>query len=76
MYQLAIFFGLLCYANRLPIFGLPADVSAWTRTDELVHTTLIFNAFIWSQIFNQINARKLEDGKQTLRAFIFYCWVY
>jgi Ca2+ transporting ATPase len=36
------------------------------RKEDSVHYTLIFNTFVWMQLFNEINSRKLKgEGKST-----------
>ena len=35
-------------------------------TEKLAHHTLIFQAFVFLQIFNQINARKLESHEMNV----------
>jgi len=40
-------------------------------TEKLSHHTLIFQAFVFLQIFNQINARKLESNE--LNVFKNFC---
>ena len=37
-----------------------------TNSEEEVasaHFTVIFNAFVFAQVFNEINSRKIEDGR-------------
>jgi hypothetical protein len=33
------------------------------------HLTIIFNAFVFMQLFNEINARRLEDEKNPFEGF-------
>jgi magnesium-transporting ATPase (P-type) len=39
---------------------LPSDFQPWDETEKLLHYTLVFQVFVFLQLFNQINARKLE----------------
>lgn len=44
--------------------GLPHEANkAGAKTQKLLHYTFIFQAFVFCQIFNQINARKLEGDE-------------
>lgn len=36
------------------------------------HHTIVFNAFVFMQLFNEINSRKLEDGIIFLIFFFIY----
>jgi len=40
----------------------PNDFEEWNETQKLLHYTLVFQVFVFLQLFNQINARKLEEG--------------
>lgn len=42
---------------------LPQDSEAGFATQKCLHFTFVFQAFVFMQIFNQINARKLEEGE-------------
>jgi hypothetical protein len=39
---------------------LPWITDVQHRSDE--HYTVIFNTFVWCQVFNEINARKISGG--------------
>eukprot|EP01099_Mayorella_cantabrigiensis_P000660 TRINITY_DN1290_c0_g1_i1.p1 TRINITY_DN1290_c0_g1~~TRINITY_DN1290_c0_g1_i1.p1 ORF type:complete len:959 (-),score=237.92 TRINITY_DN1290_c0_g1_i1:216-3092(-) len=39
------------------------------------HFTLIFNAFVWCQIFNEINSRKISDESNIMQNF-FANWIF
>ena len=45
-----------------PLFGLQSksNEERWTPTNGLLYT-MIFNTFVFMQIFNEINARKIKD---------------
>jgi Ca2+ transporting ATPase len=60
-YQIAVVMTLLFAGPEL--FGIPAGhIAAHSESgdDESVHYTLIFNSFVWMQLFNEVNARKLR----------------
>lgn len=42
---------------------LPADAELGTMTQKLLHYTMVFQMFVFMQLFNQINARKIEEGE-------------
>jgi hypothetical protein len=42
-------------------FGLPGDKSDWGDSEKDKHRTIIFNTFVFMQLFNEINCRKLES---------------
>lgn len=56
-YQLAVMTWLLLAAPAA--LGLPAHVPGGAPSE---HFTLLFNAFVWMQLFNQLNARKILDA--------------
>ncbi|KAL4419237.1 hypothetical protein ABPG77_010679, partial [Micractinium sp. CCAP 211/92] len=60
-YQLAVLYGLIFYAPAL--LGIP-DHS--TVQGPSVHYTLVFNTFVFMQLFNQLNARKILDSSHAL----------
>jgi magnesium-transporting ATPase (P-type) len=60
VFQLAIILMLMYLPNIVPFVGLPQK-SDWTDTDRAIHSTLIFNTFVFLQLINEFNARKLED---------------
>ena len=41
----------------------PGDVAVGTGTQKLLHYTFVFQIFVFMQLFNQINARKIELGE-------------
>jgi Cation transporting ATPase, C-terminus len=53
IYQLVASLALLFVGYKL--FGVEKDS---TR-----HYTIIFNAFVWMQLFNEVNSRKLDNEK-------------
>jgi magnesium-transporting ATPase (P-type) len=60
--QLAVVFFLLYAAQRLPWLGLPRGAGEWDAHAQRVRATVVFNTFVWLQLFNLFHARKLEDG--------------
>ena len=47
------------------IMGIPSgrkyDLTAAQRKEPNEHMTMIFNIFVWAQLFNEINCRKIHD---------------
>lgn len=41
----------------------PDKVPDYTHTQKMLHYTLIFQVFVFMQIFNLINSRKIEEGE-------------
>jgi len=41
----------------------PNDFKEFDETQKLLHYTLVFQVFVFMQLFNQINARKLEEDE-------------
>ena len=64
--------------NNDDYYFSPADQLVGSRTEKLLHYTLVFQAFVFMQLFNQINARKLEQDennvfKGILDNYLFVC---
>ncbi|KAH7105050.1 calcium-translocating P-type ATPase [Auriculariales sp. MPI-PUGE-AT-0066] len=54
-----------------PIFGYGSAVDAAERRhQEEIHKTLVFNAFVFAQIFNSINCRRLDNGLNVFRGIL------
>ena len=66
VFQLVTMFFLLYLPHRIPYFQLPHP-STWKKHDLDLHQTLIFNTFVWCQVFNEFNARKLGNGESIFR---------
>lgn len=66
IYQLIVLFMLLYFVHVFPLFELSSVNSDY---DRLVQTTLVFNTFVFCQLFNEINCTKLGNGK---KIFIFF----
>jgi Ca2+-transporting ATPase len=69
IWQLAVLLALLYAAYDIP----------WTRgavaRQSTIHYTIVFNSFVWMQIFNEFNARSIDDHqnifKGILKSYIF-----
>jgi Ca2+ transporting ATPase len=64
LYQLTIILLLVFYGEK--IFDIPSgrkdDIPETADEDEPTqHLTIVFNSFVWMQIFNEINARVIHD---------------
>jgi len=49
----------------------PNDFKEFDETQKLLHYTLVFQVFVFMQLFNQINARKLEEDEFNVFAGFF-----
>ncbi|KAL0021452.1 hypothetical protein WJX79_002597 [Trebouxia sp. C0005] len=65
VFQLAVMYGLVFFGDQ--IFGVP---SAHTVQGPSQHYTLVFNAFVLMQLFNQVNARKVYDEANVLAGIL------
>ncbi|KAI9997669.1 hypothetical protein PInf_001600 [Phytophthora infestans] len=60
-------------SGRLP--DLPEEI----EDDPTVHMTIVFNTFVWAQLFNELNCRKIHDeiniftGITKNRVFLYVC---
>lgn len=59
------------FANGLGLVTLPQDVPINSMSQKLLHYTLVFQIFVFMQLFNQINARKIELGEINVFAGFF-----
>mmetsp|Transcript_15972 Transcript_15972/g.26934 ORF Transcript_15972/g.26934 Transcript_15972/m.26934 type:complete len:1163 (-) Transcript_15972:42-3530(-) len=50
---------------------LPKDAAFRSYTQKLIHYTYVFQCFVFMQVFNQINARKLEEHEKNVFAGFF-----
>eukprot|EP00581_Thalassiosira_minuscula_P007824 CAMPEP_0183703132 /NCGR_PEP_ID=MMETSP0737-20130205/988_1 /TAXON_ID=385413 /ORGANISM="Thalassiosira miniscula, Strain CCMP1093" /LENGTH=1169 /DNA_ID=CAMNT_0025929841 /DNA_START=195 /DNA_END=3701 /DNA_ORIENTATION=- len=65
-YQLVVIMFLLFAGPR--VFGFPpGDVVERELGKNSVHYTFIFNAFVWMQLFNEVNSRSLEGEFNVFR---------
>jgi Ca2+ transporting ATPase len=74
VYQIAVVMTLLFAGPKM--FGIPAgdQYEKDNNGDNSLHYTIIFNSFVWMQLFNEINSRKLKgEGKDStgLQTFAF-----
>ena len=65
-YQIVVVMTLL-FAGR-PLFGLE---KRGHEEENSVHYTIIFNTFVWMQLFNEVNCRKLNGESKSLRCHGF-----
>lgn len=49
------------YAEELPFFVVDPVTGGMVATEKTEHYTVIFNTFVFMQVFNEINSRKLGD---------------
>lgn len=66
VFQLAVMFGLVQYGDIL--FQVANHTAA--GGDASVHYTLVFNAFVMLQLFNQVNARKIYGEDNVLEGIL------
>ena len=50
--------------------GYPGKYEGGDPTQKLLHYTMVFQTFVFMQLFNQINARKIEEGEFNIFAGI------
>lgn len=81
IYQLALLLAIVfegekwfnISSGRLP--DLPEEI----EDDPTVHMTIVFNTFVWAQLFNELNCRKIHDeinifaGITKNRVFMYVC---
>jgi Ca2+ transporting ATPase len=59
--------------------GRYTDLSEDEQDDPTQHMTIVFNTFVWCQLFNELNARKIHDeiniftGLTKNRVFLYVC---
>lgn len=66
LYQLTVLFVTLYWAESIPFFGKTIFA---TQTNPVSRTTIVFNAFVFCQIFNEINARTLSNELNPFKRF-------
>jgi P-type Ca2+ transporter type 2B len=42
------------------------------EVENSVHYTIIFNTFVWMQLFNEVNCRKLEGERKLLQSHFLF----
>jgi len=63
-YQLFFCFLILYYGHHWSMLETcPVGANGLPECSETIKQTIIFNAFVWAQIFNEFNARRLGDEK-------------
>jgi len=72
-YQLIIVMTLLFAGPDL--LDLPPGYIAEANDENSVHYTIIFNSFVWMQLFNEVNCRKLK-GEHNVFSGIFDNWIF
>jgi magnesium-transporting ATPase (P-type) len=55
---------------------LPQTLKKFSPTQKLRHYTVVFNIFVFLQIFNIINARKIEQGELNVFKNFFNNWLF
>jgi hypothetical protein len=64
LYQLIIMFLLSFYGHEMfdVSYGLEPE-EACQEGKGLVHLTIVFNTFVWMQLFNEINSRRIDSER-------------
>lgn len=70
-YQITILMVVLFLGHR--IFGVEAG---WGHGGGASHFTLFFNVFVFMQLFNEINCRKLKDSEVNIFRGFFNNWLF
>jgi hypothetical protein len=52
----------------------PDKAKAWTHTVKMLHYTIIFQVFVFMQIFNLINSRKIDEELNVFSYFFNNMW--
>eukprot|EP00027_Filamoeba_sp_ATCC50430_P004623 CAMPEP_0168558174 /NCGR_PEP_ID=MMETSP0413-20121227/9825_1 /TAXON_ID=136452 /ORGANISM="Filamoeba nolandi, Strain NC-AS-23-1" /LENGTH=976 /DNA_ID=CAMNT_0008589269 /DNA_START=36 /DNA_END=2966 /DNA_ORIENTATION=- len=65
-FQIIVLVVLLYFPSSIPQLGLNLKLSAWTEYHHTLQTTIIFNTFVFCQLFNEINSRKLGNELNVL----------
>lgn len=74
-FQIVILCILMFYGSEL--FDIPSsfDMDTWNQ-EEGVHFTIVFHCFVFMQIFNEINCRKLRKNEFNVFAGICSNWIF
>ncbi|GLE01158.1 hypothetical protein PINS_up009988 [Pythium insidiosum] len=69
--QLIILLVLTFYGEKILDVksGRYRDLSEDERQDPTTHMTVVFNTFVWLQLFNELNARKIHDELNIFEGF-------
>ena len=77
IFQIIVLTVIIFYGDYL--FGVPSDRELehfmWNNVNGY-HFTIFFNIFVFMQVFNSINARKLQKDEYNVFAGIFGNWLY
>ncbi|GAB9468777.1 Calcium-translocating p-type atpase, pmca-type [Globisporangium polare] len=81
IFQLTVLLVLTFYGHH--IFNVPDGIAKHLKDEDkdkpTKHMTLVFNTFVWMQLFNELNARKIHDeinifkGITRNRVFLYVC---
>ncbi|KAL8009497.1 putative P-type ATPase, HAD-like superfamily [Plasmopara halstedii] len=81
IYQLVLLLAIVFTGEKW--FNIPSgrrpDLPEEDKDDPTVHMTLVFNVFVWAQLFNELNCRKIHDelnifaGITKNRVFLYVC---
>ena len=77
IFQISVLTVIIFYGDYL--FGVPSDRQLdhfmWNNVNGY-HFTIFFNIFVYMQVFNSINARKLQKDEYNVFTGIFGNWLY
>ncbi|EGZ24287.1 hypothetical protein PHYSODRAFT_260276 [Phytophthora sojae] len=81
IFQLALMLAIVFTGEKW--FDIPSgrvvDLDEDVKNDPTVHMTIVFNTFVWAQLFNELNCRKIYDeiniftGITKNRVFLYVC---
>ncbi|TDH65546.1 hypothetical protein CCR75_005690 [Bremia lactucae] len=81
IYQLVVLLAIVFAGEKW--FEIPSgrrpDLPEETKDDPTIHMTIVFNTFVWAQLFNELNCRKIHDeinifsGITKNRVFLYVC---
>jgi Ca2+ transporting ATPase len=81
IFQLIVLLTMTFYGDE--IFNVPngkvKDLPKDSKDEPTKHMTLVFNTFVWMQLFNELNARKIHDeinifsGITKNKVFLYVC---
>lgn len=73
LYQLTVLLVLVFGGAQL--FDIETGIGKELRDDPTQHFTIVFNTFVFMQLFNEINARKIH-GERNVFHNIFTNWIF
>ena len=73
LYQLAVLLVLVFAGAQL--FDIESGIGRALRDDPTQHFTVVFNTFVFMQLFNEINARKIH-GERNVFDNIYTNWIF